>query len=492
VTYFDCETESAKIHDDFPILKELCDRLMRLNPGETLAIGAFLEEVRKPPFGAGGTPLILALGHVIRAYGERLIIYKDSTKMVENPISSYDDLCKIIADPASKVVFEVRDISKAQSILIDLIAKAVGAPPLKHGETRSLNDSFEALKQWWLELPAVSKISDLYEKERQSQLNKLKELLNGLSDSVDRFDIMLEQLPSIYIEGPIGDTLTEDDAKLIGSNLAEDVKLFNSGKQVVVGKVARAVCEIFDTEGDIIECEKVINNWYTELNSMQRDPSRYDHEDAAHFLTRFADPKPTFNDKIMLLLPMDFGFEPVDDWSSLHVEDYAAKLKQAKIEIDKAKPEVYPPVVDKGSHELRETEELWAKIPDGASTLIYTTDGNDPKVSSKAQKVDSDVNLAELLKGQPNVKIKIRAIDQDGNFSDAVDVELVSKERKFEIQIKKEIIGDPEATFKCPKDKEELIAVLKSVIDYGIQNKLVNETTAQQFKEALSDLIKDE
>ncbi|MBV5267212.1 MAG: hypothetical protein JZU67_01560, partial [Burkholderiaceae bacterium] len=115
-------------------------------------------EARKAPYGVGGAPLILSLAYVIRAYGERLIVYKDSTKMVEHILRSYDDLVKIVSDPAARIVFVVRDISQAQMSLINLVAKAVNAPPLKHGETRSLNAVFESLKQWWRALPTVAKV----------------------------------------------------------------------------------------------------------------------------------------------------------------------------------------------------------------------------------------------------------------------------------------------------------------------------------------------
>ena len=116
---------------------------------------------------------MLSLAHIIRAYGERLIVYKDSTKMVEQPLQTYDDLVKIISDPSAKTVFVVRDISEAQINLVDLFAKAVGAQPLKHGETRSLNSAFDTIKQWWTDLPAVAKVISLYDNDRQPRLNNL-------------------------------------------------------------------------------------------------------------------------------------------------------------------------------------------------------------------------------------------------------------------------------------------------------------------------------
>ncbi|MFH1672063.1 MAG: hypothetical protein ABIF87_01345 [Pseudomonadota bacterium] len=490
VSYFACETDPAKIHDDFPVFKKLCDRLANLNPGEAFSVGAFLVEARNAPYGVGGGPLMLALAHVIRAYGERLIVYKDSTGMVEQALRSYDDLVKIVSDPAAKTVFVVRDISKAQMSLIDLVAKAVDAPPLKHGEIRSLNSAFETLKTWWNGLPSVAKAVSLYEKNRQSRLSEFKNLMDSLTGSVDRFDFMLEQLPAVYSGGPVGDALTEKDAKTIGEAFAEDVKLFNSGEQVAQGQVAQAICEIYGAKGDMIECGNVVGRWYENLNPSQRDPHKCDHEDAAHFLARMADQSSNFNTKIVKLLPKDYGFGAVSEWTSLHIKDFAAKLKQAKAEIDKAKPEVYMPAVDEGVHEIRESQKMYVEIPKGAARLVYTLDGNDPRHSESAQKTENSLDLASLLKGRPNVKVKIRAVDQDGNVSDPVSIELVSKERKYEIQVEKDLFG-AKAIFKWPDDTGGLVAALKSVISYGVKRNLLSADNAKKIEALLSDLGKE-
>ncbi len=491
VSYFACETDPAKLHDDFPVLKELCNRLANLNPGETFSLGAFLEDAKDAPYGVGGTALMLALAHVIRAYGERLIVYKDSTRMVEQSIRSYNDLVKIVSDPAPKTVFVVRNISQAQITLIDLVAKAVEAPPLKYGETRFLNSAFETLKQWWSGLPSVAKVISLYEEGRKARLNSLKNLMDVLTGSVDRFDFMLEQLPAVYSGGPVGDTLTERDIKTICDAFTEDVTLLNSGEQTAQGQVAHAVCAIYGAKGDMIECKNVVSNWYANLNPSQRDPDKYDHEDAKQFLVRLADQSVSFSTKIVELLSKDYGFGAVSQWTSLHIKDYATKLKQAKAEIDKAKPVVYKPSVDEGVHEVRESEEIYVTIPKGAVRLIYTLDGSDPRHSDNAQKTDNNLDLVNLLKGRPNVKIKMRAVDQNGNVSDVISVELVSKERKYEMQVEKDLFGEEEATFKCPDDAEGLMAVLKSVISYGVKRKLLSKDRAQRIETLLSDFNKN-
>ena len=491
VAYFICEKDPGKISGDFPVLKELCQRLAQLNPGESFSVGQFISEVMKEPWGVGGTPTLLALAHAVRAYGERLIVYKDSTKMVEQPISTYEDLVKIVSDPGCKLVFEVRSISSAQSKLINLIAKAVDAPLLKHGDTRSLSGAFEAVFAWWEKLPEVSKVISLYEKERQARLTELKNLLSGVGKSGDRFDLVLQHLPAVFNGGPVSEALTEKEAEELSAAFSEDVKLLNSGEQTAQRKVAEVVCEVFGSKGDVIECEKAVTQWYSDLTSAQRNPKRYDQE-ASQLLTRLENQSVPFGTKLVKLLPKDFGFGAVADWSSLHVDDFAAKVKQAKAEIEKETPVVYKPPIEEKVHVLHENQTLLLKVPEGAGKIIYTTDGSDPKKSDNAVECESDLDLAKLLKDQPKVQVKIRALDQDGNASEMVSVELVNKAKEYDIQVKKNMYGDTEATFRCPTDRDGLLAVLKSVVNYGAKKNLISGSNAESMRSTLSKLISEE
>lgn len=487
ITYFTCETDPAKIHDDFPVLKELYTRLSSLKPGETFAVGAFLDDVQNAPYGVGGTPLLLSFAHVLRAYGERLIAYRDSTKIHEQRLESYNDLCELLSAPVTQTVCEVRTVSPAQGILIDLMAKAVGAPPLKFGVSRTVTSAFELLKKWWSDLPSVAKIISLYEESRRPRLTSLKNLMAELSDTGDRFDFMLVQVPAIYRHERMGDVLTESDVTEIGEAFAADVALVNSGYQLAQGKVAQALCEIYGTTGDLVECEKAITQWYVDLNPSQRDPNKCEHEAARHLLVLLSNRKDDFGKKILELLPKDYGFSAVANWTSIHTKDYAAKVKQAKTEIDKAKPQVSKPRVDAERIELRENESAWVKMPEGVNTLIYTTDDSDPKTSTHAQKVTSDLNLADLIKNRSTHKLTLRAVDNDGNYSDSVKVELISRERKYEIQIN--TIG--EATFKCPDDVGSMLTVLKSVISYGVKKQIVDSAIADNLIALMNATLKD-
>lgn len=487
VTYFDCERDPTKIHDDFPVLRKLCEHLANLNPGDSFSVSTFCEDVSKAPYGVGGVPIMLALAHVIRAYGERLIIYKDSTLMIEQPIRSYDDLVEIVSDPSTKTVFVVRDISPAQRKFIHLVAGAVGAPPLKHGETRSLKSTFDAVKNWWKGLTDVAKAIDLYEKQHQPRLKALKELMGNVTGSIDRFDFILKQLPLIYLVTHMsGDAFTEKDATSVGGAFASDVKLLNSGEQIAHRGLAQAICELFGTTGDLIECEKVVNEWYRNLNPSQRDPQKCDLEEAKRLITYLEDQSTSFKKKVVELLPREFGFGAVSEWTSLHVDEFVVKLKHAKAEIDRVKAVVEKPSVKEGSYELSATQKMVVDIPNGAAKLIYTTDGSDPWGAKSPIEAGTPLDLAAVLEGQPNAVVKIRAVDKEGNVSEAVDLELISKERKYEIKVQPDLFGSV-ASFKCPDDQESMVAVLKSITRYGVKNNLLDTKIAKKIEMLLTD-----
>jgi hypothetical protein len=481
ITYFECDHDPQKIAADFSVLKEFCERVAQLNPGQTLSLGSFLDEARKPPYGAGGTSLVLAVAHLVRAYGERLTIYKDSTRMSERPIRSYEDVCDIVGDPSTKIVLEVRGISPAQMRFVELVAKAVDAPPLKHGETRSLNGAFDAIRNWWAKVPPVAKICTIYDKKDFKRLDSLLDLMTS-TGSLDRFDFVLSRLPEVYAGGPVESSFTERDAEEYAKAFESDVKLFESGYQVVRSQFADAICKVYGTKGDMIECERVVNSWYGDLNPAQRDPHRSDHEDAAQFLIRLSEQSVTFDTKMTKLLPKDYGFGVLSDWSSLHIDEFAAKIKQAKEEIDKAKPVVPKPAIEEKVYEVRESSAQYVPIPSGAKQIIYTIDGSDPRTSEKTLKADNDLDLSVLLKDRPTVTVKMRAVDADGNISDAVAVELVSKERKYEIQVEIDLFKEEKATFKCPEDADGLAAVLKSILKYGMRKKIISDTQRKQIE----------
>jgi hypothetical protein len=484
-SYFECEMDTVKIHADFPVLKELYSRLAKLSPGQSFQVGSFLTEVSRPPYGAGGTSLMLIIAHLLKAYGERLVLYKDSTKSIEQSIVDYEELAQLISDPVPKSVLMIRNISALQKKLVEIVATTVGASQLKHGETRSLSSAYDHLNNWWSNLPTVAKIAGLYTKDHQVRLTTLKNVLDGMNPSTDRFDFILEQLPKVYQDAP----LSEEKVTKIGESFSEDVKLLNSGEYLAQSQVAGEICKVFGGKGDLVECEKNVSKWYIGLNSNQRDPFRCDNDEAKQLLIQMSDQSLSFGDMIFSKLPADYHFGTVRDWTSLRIQDYMAILKQAKTEIEAAKIVVPKPILKEGVLEVRDKDKVVVDVPVGASQIIYTVDGTDPKQSDTAMTSEISINLSTLLKGRSNVNVQLLAVDTEGNKSDIVTTEIVSKERKFEIQMETDLFVE-KATFKPPVDRDDLFIVLKSVLQYGLEKGLLNEADLKKVESALNEIQK--
>ena len=485
-SHFACETDADKIHTDFPVLKELYSRLAKLSPGQSFQLGSFLSEVSRPPYGAGGTSLVLIVAHLLKAYGERLVLYKDSTKSVEQSIVDYEELAQLISDPVPKSVLKIRNISTLQEKLVEIAASTVGASLLKHGETRSLNSAYDNINSWWSILPSVAKIVGLYPKDDQARLTNLKNLLDGMNPSTDRFDFMLEQLPTVYQDLP----LTNEKVVKIGESFSEDVKFLNSGEYLARSQVVGEIAKVFGGKGDLVECEKIVSKWYTGLNSNQRDPFRCDDDEAKQLLIHLSDQSLSFGDKIFSKLPADFHFGAVREWTSLRIQDYMAILKQAKSEIEAAKIVVPKPTIKEGVLEVRDKDKITVDVPVGASQIIYTIDGTDPKQSETTLTSEIPINLSALLKGRSNLKVQLIAVDTEGNKSETVNTEIVSKERKFEIQTETDLFGE-KATFKWPEDRDDLFIVLKSVLQYGLEKGLLDEADLKKVDSVLTEMQKN-
>jgi hypothetical protein len=61
VIYFVCEKDPGKISGDFPVLKEICQRLAQLNPGEPFLVGQFISKLMREPWGLAEHPFCLPL-----------------------------------------------------------------------------------------------------------------------------------------------------------------------------------------------------------------------------------------------------------------------------------------------------------------------------------------------------------------------------------------------------------------------------------------------
>ncbi len=497
VTFFECERDDSKISDTFPVLKEIIERLNNLPSGKTFQVGSFLKEVKGDPWGAGETALMLSLSHVISAYGERLRIYKDSTKMVEEHITDYAGLEKVMNNPAPKLVFEVKDISPVQEELIEGIASAVHATKLLHGEKRSLTSMCDALKLWWKELPKIAKVKTVYEADEQGRVENFKKNFDKLT-GVDRYVIIFGIIPEMYGEDQVTATDEKEKITKILENFTKDIQLLETGEVRAQNKVAGAIGELFDVQGDIVECEKAVKKWFEGLNPNQRDATRYDTEpDAQSFIQQLAHPSAPYKTKLMKSIPNAFGLDSISDWGVLRTTDYIAKLKQAKEEVEAAAIIIPLPEI-KGKEKFKKISDLKWEVEDGGSleivltdglsTAVYTLDGSDPRSSSTGQKISESTVLDSEFSEKPAIKVSIRGLDSSGNYSDCITCLVVNKSKEYEVHIGQDDMFTKKGTFKVPDSLEALKKVLTSTVEQAQKDRVITGAQADSLKDMFKNL----
>ena len=485
VSFFECEGDPDKISDDIPLLKDLCRLLATQKSGEVLKVSEFVAQAKQPPYGAGSTCVALVMAHVIRAFRERLRIFSDSTKTSEQPINDFESLVEVVGDPSTKAVMEVQTIRPVQIRLIEGFARAIHAPALKHGEKRTLQSTFISLKEWWKSVPEIGRIADLYEKPDQNRIAKLCDAFIQAS-SVDRFQFVLEALPGVYSDNILSGLKEEDSDKIV-KEFAADAKILETGITRAKNRVAEALCEVFGHKpGDFKTCQQLVTEWYEALNPKQQDFAMYDDDETSQIVKILGNKEADFEDKLMVKIPVCLSFEPVRRWTALRFDEYAAKFKAAKKTVEEARIKVAP--LDVPSEiKLKPGESPNYLNPKGIKGLVYTTDGEDPKALEKAKRVDDMKAIYNEAKDKPCVVVKIRTVDDSGNFGDLQLVKLVNADREFDVNLVKGVF-ESEGHFKFPEDDRSLVLVLRSIVAAAEKRKVIDKKRAEQFNSAISQL----
>lgn len=495
VTEFAAESDPAKIDAKFPVLKKLVTRLSALNANDSLVLADFIREMRRAPVGAGGTMLVLAIAHAVRAFGERLRVFNDSTHTEAGDLGSYEAIVKAVSDGASKIELVVREITHTQRAFIESIAKAVGATPLAQGETRTVADAHETVISWWKNLPSVAKVTDLHPAGDRLRLGNLKQLLDD--QSVEGFELVLQRLPSIYAEESVK-SISAEDGKKWSDEFSADVKRLNSGLVQAQREVASAILEVHGKTGDMVECHKAVEEWFESLTSDQRDPLRCDdHDDGQRMLTVLSDSSKSFDARLLQTLPASWGLGAVSQWTSLQTAAYKAKWEASKAAIENIKPLVPDPEVSPGDHvkslsanvwEIEDEAKIHIAIPEGATSVYYTiSDENSEEPLTKILvQEDSDVPLT--LNDAANGSLSVYAVDENGNTSRRVNYRFRHKQKQHRVQVQKgDLFGD-NGSFKFPDSLASYTEVIRSLTDAAKARGAISEQIAEKMKATLDSL----
>ena len=486
VAEFTVEDDPAKLDDKFPVLKALMTRIHGLSANGTLSLASFITDMRSPPYGAGGTALVLSIATAVRALGERLRVYSDTTHTTPADLGSYGAIIEAVGDPSTKIELGLRMITTAQHDFVEKVAKTCGGEALAQGEVRSVSDAAKLLREWWRGLPSIAKVWTLYPVKHRERLEALKQALTlGTSDD---FELLFEQLPAVYAEGTV--SFTDASVKSWGASFASDHKLLVNGQSMAERQVAELITEVFGVKGDAVEAEKAVKKWYQDLTPDQRDPSRYDDEEgAAELLTLLKDTSVSFSDLLYNRLPSSWGLGSLQDWTSLQSQSYRSKWEQAKNYIEQVKPLVPEPKVALTANVSKINEHVWEiedgakihlSIPEGADNVAFIIKKDGDKTGGETEILESDSEIALDLADVPSGSIEIWAANGDGNSSKRINYRILHKQKQHQVVVEKEDLFGEKGVFKFPADLDSFIEVIRSITNEACsKGAITNEIKAK-------------
>lgn len=495
--FFDVTADPERISEDFPLLKDLCAKMAAAKPSTLVDLGSFIRDAKDAPYGAGGIALSLSLAVVIRAYGESLRVYKDSTGGDALKLS-FEDLVEHVGNPGCSLHAEIRQVTEPQRNLVNGIALAVGAKALQFQQERTMASTMEALRKWWKEVPPLAKSEDAYPAEMRKQVGDFVALIRKVSE-VDGFDLLLSRLPVSYLGEDVGAKLSEKDVTHILKGFEADVQALQSGPTRVQDQIVEGLNGLFGSTGDVVELEQAVRHWFEQdLNPAQRKVLRYQDEPEAECVVRvLTGDSIGFRAKLMSALPKCLQMDEVENWHTNRTQDYLAKWRQAKVAIEREAVEIPAPRIASFKGVEKRSDKEWCLEQDSslrfeveapAKNLSYTLDGRDPRQSGDAVKEKGSVTLENPAAGKPQVTLCMRAYDDEGNWGPMLEVRLVNKVHEYKVEIKAESLYAKEAVFKFPKRFEDFITVLLSMTEEGRKAALLSESEAQELEKTLRDL----
>ena len=190
----------------------------------------------------------------------------------------------------------------------------------------------------------------------------------------------------------------------------------------------------------------------------------------------------------------------VSDWHTLHIDDYTAKLKQTLEAVDAAAIVIASPEIEtvgdakqinSQKYELARGAGILLKIPDGASSLIYSISETDPKNATDRVLCKEDTNLGDIVIDKPYSSICTRAMDAQGNYSDPVFFTVIYKPFEYKPVFndqKGDLFAVREARFKIPETVDDLKTVLKGILEESKIRKIIDDKQAKTLIAAIDEL----
>ena len=486
VRFLEAEKDLEKFRSAIPAYAKLLEDLAALEGNGQVSIVQFLKPYFEE-YGQGEIAMTLMMLLSRRFYGDSLRFKREPSHLTDMQFTSTEDMLSLIQGSYPTAVIQFEAVSPEDKAYFAKVCQIFTNQPAPAGKTYTVAEAFQAATNWWDGLPMIARSLSFYNGDDLSLAETFSQAKTKDPFRFVKHDL-LEKLGMTSGEVLTAVKLTHIEVHLKAFKSAVEAVQSGIEEQILV-----KVAEIFGSPTQLdVDIQEAIKNWYTGLNSIQKDQLGSFHNNDSKPLVKFT----SYSDIHMLLfttLPTAYAFGSVETWMTNFAGNYTQRIQKGKTHIETGAPQISQLKVDfdndTGQHGSQVTYKseliVHADTEDGQGVIYYTDDASDP-ITSKTRK---KLSPGDTLTVTGNRKVKLVVADEKGNYSAVKTVEAIDEMQKYKITRSLQTTAfDETITFVFPKTKDAAQMTISSLVAELCKSGVLTEDELRQaINQALND-----
>ena len=485
--YLDPEKDFGKFRTALPAYAKLLEDLAALEGEGHVSLVQFLKPYFEE-YGQGEIAVTLMMLLARRFYGDSLRFKREPNILTDIQFASTEDMLNLVQgqSPSAVILFEA--VSAEDQEFFAKVTQIFTNQPAPAGKVYTVSEAYQAMVNWWDELPIIARSLGFYE-EKDSPMAKML----SQAKTKDPFRFVKHNLLEMVGQTP-GVVLST--AKLVPIEVR--LKAFKATAEAiqsrVEGQILAEIANVFEAESDLdVDIQDSLKNWHNGLSNIQKDSLASFHNNESKPLVKFT-AYANIRELLFVTLPEAYSLEKTSEWMSDFVPNYIQRVKSGKAHIETKAPQIgalkveFENVLGEHGNQVTYKGELviHADTDDGQGTIYYTEDGSNPLSSKKRQTLKPGDTLT--IKG--NRKVKLTVADDLGNYSAVKTVEAIDELQKYSINRPEQQAAFDEAiTFVFPKTKDAAQTTIDTFLKALKESGLYSEAELKQtIQDALDSL----
>jgi hypothetical protein len=492
--YCEPERNLNRFNENLPALANMIQEIEQIKDKKKINIKKMVDKYLHV-YGQGLVAISLMFSLIYRYFRDNLQIKRDDTAIGNMKLVQFEEIYDLVSGQYPNAYLEHRKINQSERDFIDSLYNIFSDKKLAANENATITRAYGLLKDWWNNLPPITKVKNLY----NDQVEKFFEVFEKI-ETRDEYGFILGELQTIYEFEPDELITYEKSTKIIGL-IEKDKEKIEVCEKKVENKILDGICKIFEIEKNTYKnIQDGINTWFNSLNEYQRDPITYDSKESKALVSHLGSID-SIERTFFKELPTSEGFNlgEVKEWTVDKTNDYLNKINIGKKDVEEHEfsLENAEIIISGDYREPKENYILYSgKLnvqlthKDPGIKIYITTDGSNPKFPGSCP-IEAIAQYNIEIKD--NIRLNYICCDKENNYSCAKSIFFTNNDKKYEISlIGQQTLGEQQATFYFPGTVKGFEVTLKSLLKNALKLKVIDKSTIhKEIEKVIKEILEE-